>query len=52
MGLELIINGLSLDCNDVTDAKRIIAAIVLSKVIINSNGKKLIPVISFKEDEK
>ena len=49
--MELMINGIAIPAATITEAEALIAILVLRKVSINANGKKLIPVVQFKEVE-
>lgn len=51
MSLELVINGMSLDCNSLAEAELAITALILRKVTINKDGKRMKPVVNFEEAE-
>ena len=49
--MELMINGFAIPAATIAEAEALIGILVLRKVSINANGKKLIPVVQFKEVE-
>ncbi len=49
--MELCINGITIPAESMEEMKALIAIYVLRKISINANGKKLIPVVNFKEVE-
>ncbi len=51
MGFDFIINinGFNLGCDSIVEAEALLSAFLLSKVSINKDGKKFIPVVKFEE---